>query len=62
MKDNKTDTLSLRMPAEIKKLAQIQADKSTRTLVGQVVHYIKQGLIADGAINEQHGMGPRNSE
>lgn len=50
------------MPAEVKRLAQIQADKSTRTLVGQVVHYIKQGLIADGAIHEQSGMGSRNFE
>lgn len=58
MKDVRTDTLSLRLPAEIKRATQIQADKSTRTLVGQVVHYIKQGLKADGVKDEQDQVGP----
>ena len=55
MSTNKTETMTIRMPAAIKVLALEEAKKNTRSLIGQIVHYVKLGLIADGVKHDELG-------
>jgi predicted DNA-binding protein len=56
-----TDTMTLRLPVDLKQAVTQQAIKTTRTTAGQILYYIKQGLTADGALkNELGNMGPRS--
>lgn len=50
-----TETMTLRLPIEIKQAATQQAIKTTRTTAGQILYYIKQGLRADGALKNELG-------
>ena len=53
MSTNKTETMTIRMPTAIKALALEEAKKNTRSLIGQIVHYVKLGLIADGVKHDE---------
>jgi hypothetical protein len=53
MSANKTETMTIRIPPAVKQLASEQAKKNTRSLIGQIVHYVKLGLVADGVKNDE---------
>lgn len=39
--------LTIRLPADVEQALRKQAEDSTRTLVAQVLHYLKQGLAKE---------------
>jgi hypothetical protein len=59
----KSETMTLRFPDDVKEAVAKQAAKSVRTIAGQIVYYVKQGLAQDGVqINEQDSVGSRGAE
>ena len=63
MSANQTETMTLRMPTDIKRAAAKQAALNTRSTAGQILYYIKQGLEADGALKNELGhVGLRNQK
>jgi hypothetical protein len=44
----KTPFFSIRIPPEIGEQLRKVADDNTRTLAAQILHYVKQGLAAEG--------------
>jgi hypothetical protein len=60
---SKSETMTLRFPDDVKEAVSKQATKNVRTIAGQIVYYVKQGLAQDGVkINEQDSVGPRSSK
>ena len=45
--------LSIRIPISVEEELRKRADKETRTLASQVLHYIKLGLASNGKNNAQ---------
>jgi hypothetical protein len=43
--------LTIRLPADIEQALRQQAAADTRTLVGQVLHYLQQGLAKEKSKN-----------
>lgn len=52
---NKTDTMTIRIPIELKRAMAVQADKNTRSTCGQIIYYLKKGLMADGVKIDELG-------
>jgi hypothetical protein len=39
--------MTIRLPAEVEHEVRIQAERNTRTLAAQILHYIKNGLMIE---------------
>lgn len=60
---DETSTSSIRITHDLRQALQVQADKESRSFNRQVIHYLKQGLKADGVnTNGLVSMGSRNKK
>lgn len=61
--NNESTTSSIRLTQDLRQALQVQADKESRSFNKQVIHYLKQGLTADGVnTNGLVSMGSRNQK
>lgn len=45
--------MTIRLPAEVEHEVRIQAERNTRTLAAQILHYIKNGLMVETKKSKQ---------
>ena len=53
MNTKKTDFVSVRIPGDVKEKLKQRAEMGSRTIAGQILHYIKLGLVADEGVKNE---------